>query len=65
MQRGFSMDTFSNWVADIQALLRHAPQQGNEVAQILFLQSVIYDATKAAEMIAREMERSSYGGTDD
>jgi hypothetical protein len=58
------MDTFSNWVADIQALLRHAPQN-NEVAQILFLQSVIYDATKAAEMIAREIERSSYGGTDD
>ena len=64
MQRGFAMDTFSNWVADIQALLRHAPQ-GNEVAQILFLQSVIYDATKAAEMIAREMEAGSYGGTDD
>jgi hypothetical protein len=64
MQRGFSMDTFSNWVADIQALLCHAPQ-GNEVAQILFLQSVIYDATKAAEMIAREMEAGSYGGTDD
>jgi len=58
------MDTFSNWVADIQALLRHAPQN-NEVAQILFLQSVIYDATKAAEMIARDMEAGSYGGTDD
>ena len=58
------MDTFSNWVADIQALLRHAPH-GDEVAQILFLQSVIYDATKAAEMIAREMEAGSYGGTDD
>lgn len=58
------MDYFKDWLEDISGLLRHAPQN-DEVAQILFLQSVIYDATKAAEMIAREIEAKSYGGTDD
>ena len=57
------MDTFHDFMADLNALVRQQPI--TEIEAILWLNSVQYNCVMAAERIQREdLSKENFGGTD-
>ena len=57
------MNTFNDFMADLNALVRQLPM--SEIEAILWLQSLQYNCMLAAERIQREdLSKESFGGTD-
>ena len=57
------MDTFHDFMADLNALVRRLPV--NEIEAIMWLNSLTFNAVMAAERIQREdLNAENFGGTD-
>ena len=57
------MDTFQDFMADLNALVRQQPI--NEIEAVLWLNSLQYNCVMAAERIQREdLSKENFGGTD-
>lgn len=57
------MDTFHDFMADLNALVRQQPI--NEIEAVLWLNSLQYNCVMAAERIQREdLTKENFGGTD-
>ena len=57
------MDTFHDFMADLNALVRRLPD--NEIEAIMWLNSLTFNAVMAAERIQREdLNAENFGGTD-
>jgi len=57
------MDTFNDFMADLNALVRQLPLSDMEA--VLWLQSLQYNCVMAAERIQREnLNKENHGGTD-
>ena len=57
------MDTFQDFMADLNALVRQQPI--NEIEAVLWLNSLQYNCVMAAERIQREdLNKENFGGTD-
>ena len=57
------MDTFHDFMADLNALVRQQPI--TEIEAVLWLNSLQYNCVMAAERIQREdLSKEAYGGTD-
>ena len=56
-------DTFTDFMADLNALVRKQP--GSDIEAVLWLNSLQYNCVMAAERIQREdLGKESFGGTD-
>ena len=56
-------DTFTDFMADLNALVRKQP--GNDIEAVLWLNSLMYNCVMAAERIQREdLNKESFGGTN-
>ena len=56
-------ETFSDFLADLNALMRQLPS--TDIESVLWLNSLQYNITMAVEQIQREdLDREAYGGTD-
>ena len=57
------MDTFRDFMADLNALVRQQPI--TEIEAVLWLNSLQYNCVMAAERIQREdLTKENFGGTD-
>ena len=57
------MDTFHDFMADLNALVRQQPI--TEIEAVLWLNSLQYNCVMAAERIQREdLTKENFGGTD-
>lgn len=57
------MDTFNDFLADLNALMRQLPM--TDIESVLWLNSLQYNCVMAAERIQREdLSKESFGGTD-
>lgn len=57
------MDTWNNFMADLNALVRQQPD--SDIEAVLWLNSLTYNCVMAAERIQREdLSKESFGGTD-
>lgn len=57
------METFDNFMADLNALVRQQPN--TEIEAIMWLNSLMYNAHQAIETIQRnDLNKEAYGGTD-
>ena len=57
------MDTFHDFMADLNALVRQQPI--TEIEAVLWLNSLQYNCVMAAERIQREdLNKENFGGTD-
>ena len=57
------MDTFHDFLADLNALMRQLPT--TEIESVLWLNSLQYNAVMAVERIQREdLNKENFGGTD-
>lgn len=57
------MNTFHDFMADLNALVRRLPD--NEIEAIMWLNSLTFNAVMAAERIQREdLNAENFGGTD-
>ena len=57
------MDTFNDFMADLNALVRQLPV--TDIEAVLWLNSLQYNCVMAAERIQREdLNKESFGGTD-
>ena len=57
------MNTFHDFMADLNALVRRLPD--NEIEAVLWLNSLTFNAVMAAERIQREdLNAENFGGTD-
>jgi hypothetical protein len=57
------MNTFYDFMADLNALVRQQPD--TEIEAVLWLNSLMYNAHKAIEDIQRnDLNKDAYGGTD-
>ena len=57
------MDTFHDFMADLNALVRQQPI--TEIEAVLWLNSLQYNCVMAAERIQREdLSKENFGGTD-
>ena len=57
------MDTFQDFMADLNALVRQQPI--TEIEAVLWLNSLQYNCVMAAERIQREdLTKENFGGTD-
>ena len=57
------MDTFQDFMADLNALVRQQPI--TEIEAVLWLNSLQYNCVMAAERIQREdLSKENFGGTD-
>lgn len=57
------MDTFRDFMADLNALVRQQPI--TEIEAVLWLNSLQYNCVMAAERIQREdLNKENFGGTD-
>lgn len=56
-------ETFSDFLADLNALMRQLPL--GDIEAVLWLNSVQYNATMAIERIQRDdLSKENFGGTD-
>ena len=56
-------DTFTDFMADLNALVRKQPD--SDIEAVLWLNSLTYNCVMAAERIQREdLSKESFGGTD-
>ena len=56
-------ETFSNFLADLNALMRQLPS--TDIESVLWLNSLQYNITMAVEQIQREdLSKENFGGTD-
>ena len=56
-------DTFTEFMADLNALVRQQPD--TDIEAVLWLNSLTYNCVMAAERIQREdLSKESFGGTD-
>ena len=56
-------ETFSNFLADLNALMRQLPL--GDIESVLWLNSLQYNITMAVEQIQREdLSKENFGGTD-
>ena len=56
-------DTFTDFMADLNALVRQQPD--SDIEAVLWLNSLTYNCVMAAERIQREdLSKESFGGTD-
>ena len=56
------MDTWNNFMADLNALVRQQPD--TEIEAVLWLNSLQFNCVMAIEHIQREDLSKEYGGTD-
>ena len=57
------MNTFHDFMADLNALVRRLPD--NEIEAVMWLNSLTFNAVMAAELIQREdLNAENFGGTD-
>jgi hypothetical protein len=57
------MNTFHDFLADLNALMRQLPS--TDIESVLWLNSLQYNITMAVEQIQREdLDKEAYGGTD-
>ena len=57
------MQTWNNFMADLNALVRQQPD--TEIEAVLWLNSLMYNAHQAIEDIQRnDLNKDAYGGTD-
>ena len=57
------MNTFHDFMADLNALVRRLPD--NEIEAVMWLNSLTFNAVMAAERIQREdLNAEIFGGTD-
>jgi len=57
------MNTFYDFMADLNALVRQQPD--TEIEAVLWLNSLMYNAHQAIEAIQRnDLNKDAYGGTD-
>ena len=57
------MNTFYDFMADLNALVRRLPD--NEIEAVMWLNSLTFNAVMAAERIQREdLNAENFGGTD-
>ena len=57
------MQTWDNFMADLNALVRQQPD--TEIEAVLWLNSLMYNAHQAIEDIQRnDLNKEAYGGTD-
>jgi len=57
------METWNNFMADLNALVRQQPD--TEIEAVLWLNSLQYNCVMAAERIQREdLNKENFGGTD-
>ena len=57
------METFNNFMADLNALVRQQPD--TEIEAVLWLNSLQYNCVMAIETIQRnDLNKDAYGGTD-
>ena len=57
------MNTFHDFLADLNALMRQLPS--TDIESVLWLNSLQYNITMAVEQIQREdLSKEGYGGTD-
>jgi len=57
------MNTFHDFMADLNALVRRLPD--NEIEAVMWLNSLTFNAVMAAERIQREdLNAENFGGTD-
>ena len=57
------MNTFHDFMADLNALVRRLP--ANEIEAVMWLNSLTFNAVMAAERIQREdLNAENFGGTD-
>ena len=56
-------DTFTDFMADLNALVRKQPD--SDIEAVLWLNSLTYNCVMAAERIQREdLSKENFGGTD-
>ena len=56
-------DTFTEFMADLNALVRQQPD--TDIEAVLWLNSLTYNCVMAAERIQREdLNKENFGGTD-
>ena len=56
-------ETFSNFLADLNALMRQLPS--TDIESVLWLNSLQYNITMAVEQIQRDdLSKENFGGTD-
>jgi hypothetical protein len=56
-------DTFTEFMADLNALVRQQPD--TDIEAVLWLNSLTYNCVMAAERIQREdLSKENFGGTD-
>jgi len=57
------MDTFHDFLADLNALMRQLPS--TEIESVLWLNSLQYNCVMTAERIQRDdLSKENFGGTD-